>query len=103
MDIVYVLFLKNEGQTIKQIPKVQLISKVLYLLELMPQLYEENIVSVCPWIYLISRDMCVPLCHFAYDDNKFGGTESIGYPGYIIDINVNIWKVKRNDIGLLQW
>ncbi len=40
MDIVYHLFLENEGEIMKQIPKVQLMLKVLYLVESTPHSYE---------------------------------------------------------------
>eukprot|EP01084_Bolivina_argentea_P098213 176516_1 len=50
MYIVYRLFLENEGEIMRQLPKVQRMLKVLYLVEQMPQVYEENIVPVHGYI-----------------------------------------------------
>ncbi len=55
MCIVYVLFLENEGEMIKQMSKVQLMQKVLYLIDQMAHVVEENIVLL--WCNAISHCM----------------------------------------------
>ncbi len=65
--IVYGLFFKNEGEIIIQIPKEQVITKVMYLLEQMAEPHIQNVVSLwCnstshhkqfTWKYLVSQVM----------------------------------------------
>ncbi len=46
MYSVYVLFLENDDEIINQMPKDQLVTKVLDLLEQLPDLYQANIFSL---------------------------------------------------------
>ncbi len=72
LHFVYVLFLKNESEIFKQVPKVQLILIVLYVFEQMPLWYEANMFSF--GCYLLEYTMgtfgfkrlCVPLCHTTF-------------------------------------
>ncbi len=51
LQFVYGLFLKNESEIFKQIPKVQLVLIVLYVFEQMPLRYESNMVSFRCYVF----------------------------------------------------